>query len=145
MHDFNGGIAPSGLFWTVRIPDSDLSISKDGKTAHVHVEDIAVVDDLQALSGIGIPATVSFDITWTAQGARHHYIPKKEDLEPNDVYIPVAFDGKFREAVATGTFSGSNDEGFSFSGTASSAEVSSVLGLAGFAEVGVEQNGSFLR
>jgi len=146
VHDFNGGIAPSGLFWTLRVPDSALSVSKDGKSATLHVENIDVVDDLQIFGGANIPSTVSFDITWTGQGPRHHYKPSKEDLEPNPAFIPVPFDGKFRDAVATGTFSGSNADGFSFTtvGTASSAEVSEVLGAPGFAELGFERNGSYL-
>jgi hypothetical protein len=126
------------------VPDSALSVSGDGKTAHLHIENAPVVDDLQIFGGANIPSTVSFDITWVGSGPRHHYQPKHEELEPNDVFIPVPFDGKFRDAVATGTFSGSNADGFSFQGSASSAEVSDVLGVPGFAEIGVERNGSFL-
>jgi hypothetical protein len=50
-------------------------------------------------------------------------------------------------AVATGPLSGSNAEGFRFTtaGTASSAEVSSVFGIPGWAEMGIERNESFLR
>jgi hypothetical protein len=142
VHDFNGGIAPSGLFWTLRVPDSALSISPNGKKARVHVENIDVVDDLQIFGGANVPSKVSFDITWTAKGPRHHYKPGSSD--PTD---PSNFDGKFRLAVATGTFSGSNADGFSFTtdGVASSAEVSDVFGIPGFAEMGIERNGSFLR
>ena len=142
MHDFNGGIAPSGLFWTLRVPDSALTVSKNGKSATLHVENIGVVDDLQIFGGANIPSTVSFDITWTAVGPRHHYKPGSSD--PTD---PTNFDGKFRLGVATGTFSGSNTDGFSFTtvGIASSAEVSEVLGVPGFAELGFEKNGSYLK
>jgi hypothetical protein len=143
VHDFNGGIAPSGLFWTLRVPDSALSISKNGKTAHLHVENIDVVDDLQIFGGANIPATVSFDITWTASGPRHHFKTIGETLP--DGSITTSFDGKFRQAVATGTFSGSNVDGFSFTtvGTASSAQ--DFFGIPGFAEIGIEHNGSYLR
>jgi hypothetical protein len=142
VHDFNGGIAPSGLFWTLRVPDSALKISKNGKSATLHVANIDVVDDLQIFGGGNIPSTVSFDMTWTSVGPRHHYKPGSTD--PLD---PTNFDGKFRLAVATGTFSGSNADGFSFStvGVASSAEVSELFGIPGFAEMGVERNGSYLK
>jgi hypothetical protein len=117
-------------------------VSKNLKRATFHVVDASVVDDLQIFGGANIPATVSFDLTWVAKGPRRHYKPGSTD--PTD---PTNFDGKFRVAVATGTFSGSNAEGFSFTtvGTASSAEVSSVFGIPGWAEMGIERNGSFLR
>ena len=142
MHDFNGTIAPSGLFWVMRVPDSALTISKNGKSAHLHVENIHVVDDLQFLGGANIPSTVSFDITWTASGPRRHFKTTGETLP--DGSVTTSFDGKFRQAVATGTFSGSNADGFSFTtvGTASSAQ--DFFGVTGFAEMGIEQNGSFL-
>lgn len=117
-------------------------MSKNLKKATLHVEDASVVDDLQIFGGANIPSTVSFDITWIAAGPRRHYKPGSTD--PTD---PTNFDGKFRLAVATGTFSGSNADGFSFTtkGIASSAEVSSVFGIPGFAEMGIERNGSFLN
>jgi len=117
-------------------------VSKNGKRATLHVEDAAVVDDLQIFGGANIPSTVSYDITWTASGPRRHYKPGSTD--PTD---PTNFDGKFRLATATGTFSGSNADGFSFTtvGVASSAEVSDVLGVPGFAEMGIERNGTYLN
>jgi len=133
VHDFNADIADSGLFWTIAIPDGALTVSKNLKTAHLHMEDVDIIDSFQFLGENEVPATVSFDITWTGQGARHHYKPGSSD--PTD---PTYFDGKFREGVSTGTFSGSNADGFSFTSDAgaSSAGV--------FAELGIERNGSFL-
>jgi hypothetical protein len=141
LHNFNGGIASSGLCWTVRVPDSALKVTRDLKQATLHVEDADAVDDLHRFGGANIPATVSLDITWTADGPRHHYKPGSTD--PAD---PTNFDGKFRIALATGTLSGSNTEGFSFTtvGEASTEKVSSVLGISGWAEMGIERNGSFL-
>ena len=141
-HHFNGGIAPSGLTWTIQVPDSALTVSQDGKEATLHVESASVVDDLQRFGGANIPATISFDITWTATGPRDHY--RSGSTDPTD---PRNFDGKFRIALATGTLSGSNAEGFSFAtvDSASTAKVSSVLGIPGWAEMGIERNGSFLK
>jgi hypothetical protein len=142
LHHFNGGIAPSGLCWTVRVPDSALKVRRDLKEATLHVENADAVDDLHRFGGANIPAVVSLDITWTAVGSQHHYKPGSTDSTD-----PTNFDGKFRIGVATGTLSGSNAEGFSFTtvGTASSEKVSSVLGIPGWAEMGIERNGSFLR
>jgi hypothetical protein len=140
-HHFNGGIAPSGLCWTVKMPDSALNVNRDLKLATLHIESAAAVDDLHRFGGANIPSTVSLDITWRAAGRQHHYKP--ESTDPTD---PSNFDGKFRIAVATGTISGSNAEGFSFRtvGSASTEKISSVLGIPGWAEMGTERNGSFL-
>ncbi len=133
MHDFNADIADSGLFWTVQIPDEDLTIAKNLKTATLHVDDIAIIDSFQFLGESSVPATVSFDVTWTGSGARHHFKPGSSD--PTD---PTNFNGKFRFGVATGTFSGSNADGFSF--TSDPGATSEGV----FAEIGVERNGSFI-
>jgi len=93
-----------------------------------------VVDSHVIFGEDEVPATVSFDVTWTGSGARHHYKPGSDD--PTD---PTNFDGKFREGVATGTFSGSNSEGFSF--TSDPGATSEGV----FAELGTESNGSFLK
>jgi len=133
VHDFNADIADNGLFWTIQIPDSALTVSKNLKTASLHLENVQIIDSFTFLGEHSVPATVSFDITWVGSGARHHYKPGSSD--PTD---PTNFNGKFRNAVATGSFSGSNADGFSFTSDpgASSAGV--------FAEIGIEKNGSFI-
>jgi hypothetical protein len=133
VHDFNADIADSGLFWTIQIPDDALTVSANMKTATLHMEDVSLIDSFVFLGENSVPATVSFDITWTGVGARHHFKPGSDD--PTD---PTNFDGKFRFGVATGTFSGSNSDGFSFTSDpgASSEGV--------FAEIGTESNGSFI-
>jgi hypothetical protein len=133
VHDFNADIADSGLFWTIQIPDQALLVSKNGKSATLHLEDVSVIDSFVFLGENSVPATVTFDITWTGSGARHHFKPGSDD--PTD---PTNFNGKFRFGVATGTFSGSNSDAFSFTSDpgASSEGV--------FAEIGTESNGLFI-
>jgi hypothetical protein len=92
-----------------------------------------VVDSFVFLGEDEIPATVSFSITWQAQGPFHRLRPGSND--PTD---PSAFAAMFADALATGTFSG-EEIGFTFeSDPGASSE-----GL--FAEMGMEQNGVFLR
>jgi hypothetical protein len=110
-----------------------VTISKNLKTMTIHMEDVAVVDSFVFLGENEIPATVSFDVTFTGSGPRHHYKPGSDD--PTD---PTNFNGKFRDAVATGTFSGFNSDGFSF--TSDPGATSEGL----FAEIGTERNGSFI-
>lgn len=140
-HFLDGRIAASGLCWTVRVPDSALRVNDDLKEATLHLENVSVVDDLKMFGGAGIPSRISLDITWTAVGSTVHYVPGS--TSPTD---PSNFNGKFRIAMAAGKLSGSTADGFGFTtvGSASSANVSSVFGIPGWAEMGLEQNGSFL-
>lgn len=131
MHDFNPGIASSGLFWTVRLSDGALSTS--GNSARLRVENFPVVDSFVFLGPTEVPATVSFDVTWTATGGVTHFTPGSSD--PTD---PTNFEGEFRLATATGSFSGRNSDGFKFSAANSTSE-----GV--FAEMGKERNGVFLK
>lgn len=135
QHDYTPGIAPSGLFWTV--PMSDNAMRRQGHTVRYTATNFPVVDTFQIFGPDGVPATVTFDITWVASGAVRHLRPASSD--PND---PTAFAGEFRNALATGTFSGTSvtefgGGPFSFAGTASSAGV--------FAETGTERNGFFVN
>jgi len=108
-------------------------VSKNHKTAHLHMDDVQIVDSFQFLGENSVPATVSFDLTWTASGPRHHYKPGSTD--PTD---PTFFDGKFRGAAVTGTFSGSNADGFTFTSDPG------VTVEGSFAELGTERNGAFI-
>ena len=99
----------------------------------MRVSDIPVVDSFTFLGPDEVPATVSFDITWTPVSDVRHLTPGSSD--PTD---PTNFAADLQFAVATGSFSGSNAEGFSFTATGASSE-----GI--FAEMGHERNGRFLR
>lgn len=130
LHDFNGGIAPSGLFWTVRVPDDALRIH--GRRARLEVKDLDVIDSFTFLGANQVPARVSFEIDFRAYGDEMRFEPGSTD--PTD---PSNFEGRFRFAVATGRFEGT-ERGFRFrADDASSAGV--------FAEMGHERNGAYLR
>jgi hypothetical protein len=129
LHDFNGAIQPSGLFWIVQVPDDALEI--EGETAELNVEHASVIDDFQFLAPGGVPATVTIHMTWTASGPVQLFQPGSSD--PTD---PTNFAAEFRPAIATGRFSGSA-LGFSFTANASSEGI--------FAEMGQERNGLFLQ
>ena len=134
VHDFNAEIAENGLFWTIPVPQTALTVSKDLKRAHLHMEDVPVVDNFVFLGEDRVRSRVSFDIVWNGFEPRHHFKPGSED--PTD---PTFFAGTFRGAVATGTFSGSNARGFRFSSDPGATS----KGI--FAELGMERNGSFLK
>ena len=45
VHDNNGGVLASGLFWT--LPADELRVSEDGRRAVLHIENIGVIDSFQ--------------------------------------------------------------------------------------------------
>lgn len=133
VHDNNGGILPSGLFWTVPLPNDAFRMSEDGRTAHLHAENVRVIDQFAFPGPISIPATVSLNARWQATGPRVTR-GKGATVAPTD---PAAFLADLAFAQSTATFSG-KEFGFRFKSNpgASSAR--------GFAEMGSERNGAFL-
>jgi hypothetical protein len=129
MHDFNPGITPNGVFWILQIPDSAVQIT--GKTLTIHLQNASVVDQFQFPGGTGnIPATVSFDITYTKSGTPRHVRPTSADP-----LSPFTWAGEMWMATNVGTFSLSyNDNSFSATGSFSSS--------GNFGEMGTERNGS---
>ena len=133
VHDFNGGIRPSGLFWTVQLPDDAVVVSADGRQLTVTVQDLALVDDVLRPVPVTFPATVSFQMEWRGKKAQKR---RGRGLKV-DATDPAAFLGRFRKAKATGTFSGAT-EGFTF------ASVDTPAVTSRFATLGTERNGVFL-
>jgi hypothetical protein len=132
VHDYNGGIQPSGLFWIVELPDNAFRVSRDGREAILKAKDVSVLDSFQFGGPISVPATVSFTVRWTATGApqrrgRGAAVPATD---------PAAFLGSFATARSTGSFSGSQ-LGFSFRSASATTD-------RGYAQFGRERNGSFL-
>jgi hypothetical protein len=132
VHDFNGGILASGLFWTVPADERNLRVSRDGRRAVLEMRDVPVIDSFQFFGANQIAATVSFRIEWRATGpfmarGRGAAVP------PTD---PAAFVGDI--ALAQSTMSSVGEEwGFSFSSDRASTD-------GGHAQVGRTRNGTFL-
>jgi hypothetical protein len=101
------------------------------------VESLPVVDSFTIFGPVEVPATVSFDITWTGMGPVRHLRPGSTD--PED---PTNLAAEFRDATAVGSFSGTSltmpgGVPFSFQGDASTEFT--------WAEMGKERNGFFLN
>jgi hypothetical protein len=135
VHDFNAGIAPNGLFWLLQIPDDAVVITD--KTLTIHLQNATVIDQFQfpaALPGLpGVPATVSFDITYTKSGK-----PRQVQPISADPISPFTWAGEMWMATNEGTFSLRYQDG-SFSATGSFSSSGN------FGEMGTERNGSFAR
>lgn len=141
LHDFSPGILPSGLFWIVKVPDSAVQISPDGSSLHIHLEQVPELDAFTFPPGMGngitlfptVPATASFDVTYTKTGNRRHIRPTSRDP-----LSPFNWEGDMSDATNSGTFSVTYADGsFSASGSFSSS--------GNFGEMGTERNGSFVR
>ena len=128
MHDFNPGIAESGLFWTAPIDRGSVRVDLHEARASMHVEDLEledygnVVNALQ--DGPSVEATVSFDISWSGGDERR----KIRNTH-------AGFAGTFIRDTAILVWS-AEEHGFSFQ--------SDPL-VSGFAEIGFERNGVFFE
>jgi len=72
LHDLNPTFAPpTGLFWTVPVPDGSVTVDLAQGSASLQARDVAVLDFgtiVNALSSMAppVPATVSFRVEWRA-------------------------------------------------------------------------------
>jgi hypothetical protein len=134
LHDFNGGILPSGLFWTLDIKKAAVDFKFDNRRAFLHVRNLPVIDTFQFFGANDTPALVDFHVTWEATGPA---VPRGEGaaVGPTD---PAAFLGEIAPAVSRGSFSG-EEMGFEFE---SNRGASTSPG--GYAQIGSQRNGVFL-
>lgn len=77
FHDWEPGIEPSGLFWTIEFPGAAMSAAPGAGTAHLHGESVAVDDYHDFFNAIAEapdppprPSHVSFDVRWHGGGDR---------------------------------------------------------------------------
>lgn len=129
IHDFNPGITPSGLFWTIPVSDERVRVDLDDASAALKLED-ADVEDYTTLGnaladGPSVPAEVSFHVRW--QGVERR-VQRRDPVN--------TFTGSFIEDLATIRWS-AHERGFRF--TSDPAHTSSTT----FAEIGTERNGVF--
>jgi hypothetical protein len=134
LHDFNGGVQPSGLFWVVELAEDEVQISSDGRRASMHAEDVPVIDSFQFGGLKMVPAKVSFSVEWQAKGPAKP-LGKGKSVPPND---PAAFIGEFAPAVARGSYAG-RELAFSFK-----SDPGASSDPLGYAEMGHERNGVFI-
>jgi hypothetical protein len=131
VHDFTGGVALSGLVWTVPLPDEAVTITRRGRRLDVAVNDLRVIDSTGSPLA-DVPATVSFAMTWRATGGMER-AGKGGTVAPTD---PLAYLGRLARASARGTFSGTSGT-FTFR---SSAKPQKTI----FGVLGTEQAGALL-
>jgi hypothetical protein len=74
VNDFNPGIAPSGLFWTVAVPDDSIEVHPGAGTARFALSNFQTRDfhtiGNSVTGGPSDPAVVSFAMSWSGHGTR---------------------------------------------------------------------------
>jgi hypothetical protein len=104
VHDFEPGIAPSGLFWTIPIASCAIDVDPGRGRARLHASHVAVTDYhdfFNAVLGGGptpLPSHVSFDVRWPGDGDRQKIRDETS-----------GFTGQFVRSATTIRFSASND------------------------------------
>jgi hypothetical protein len=106
FHDWEPGIEPSGLFWTVPFPGSATSAAPGAGEARLHAESMAVPDFTNFFNAISPspdpaprPSHVSFDVRWEGRGDR---------LKIRDA--DYGFTGHFVAGQATIAFTAKDDD-----------------------------------
>ena len=132
VHDFNGGILASGLFWTVPADERNLWRSHDDRRAVLELRDVPVLDSFQFFGPNQVPATISMRVEWRAAAPFEDH-GSGDDVPETD---PAAFLGRIAPARSTGSFAG-EEWGFACRGVGDTAD-------RGWAQVARTRNGRFL-
>jgi hypothetical protein len=140
VHDWEPGIADSGLFWT--IPMSPGSIKADPSTgrARMRVEALKIGDYHDFFSAVSgappLPSRVSFDVEWAGGGAPLNL--------RNDTFT---FEGAYVPGPATISFVASNDGSGVVYWSDAEGQYNPTLeqGGAGDPAVGTERNGAYFN
>jgi hypothetical protein len=69
IHDYDPGIAASGLFWTIAIPDDSVEADLEDAEARLHLSNLSIHDYGSIPNGLfhfalPLPGKVSLDLRW---------------------------------------------------------------------------------
>jgi hypothetical protein len=138
VHDWEPGIADSGLFWTIPISPGSIKADPGSGRARFRVEALKIGDYhdfFNAVSGgTPIPSRVSFDVVWEGGGSP---VDLRDDT--------FTFEGHYVPGPARISFVASNDgSGITYTSVAE-GQYNPTLeqGGAGDPAVGTEQNGRY--
>jgi hypothetical protein len=142
QHDWEPGIADSGLFWTIPIARASIDVNPGSGEARLRGQSVEVTDYhdfFNAVFGGGpdpIPSRVSYEVVWAGHGERRHVRDET-----------FGFVGEFVAGPATITFTASDDGGnvIYHSDAAGQYNPGPEEGGAGSPAVGHERNGVFFH
>ena len=131
VHDFAPPITPSGLFWTVLIPDDAVTVDLAAGTAELHVQSLEMLDSYtipnNLAGGPAEPATAGFDLSWSAPTAVESLVNAEQ-----------GFAGTFLEVTSALQWSAQTAE---FAFVSDPPQTSTSL----FSRIGYEANGVFFH
>jgi hypothetical protein len=140
QHDWEPGIAPSGLFWTIPIPAWSIDYDAGTGEARLRASNLAVTDFhdfFNAVQGGGpdpMPSHVSFEVRWAGHGDRRKI--RDEDFGFAGHYVTGPATIRFRAADDGAGVTYTADRGGQYNPDASQ-------GGPGSPAVGHERNGIF--
>lgn len=105
VHDFEPGIKPSGLFWTMRIGHDAVEVDDDLDQAQMHRRHLPMPDYHDIINAVSSspktrPGHVSFDVRWRGD----------EHARKRIRNATFGFEGEYRPSVAQIRFRVSNDD-----------------------------------
>jgi hypothetical protein len=131
LDDMNPGIALTGLFWTMAIPEKSVEVDFETGRAELRVKNAEVEDYGTFLNslfgGPSDPATVSFEVHWAGSSTQQRVVDTAGEME-----------GQFIRNAATMEWSATTPD---YAFVSAPASTSSSL----FAEIAHERNGVFFR
>jgi hypothetical protein len=138
LNDFEPGIEPSGLFWTIPIDSDALSVHPQTGVARYHQRNLVLNDYHDFFNAVApdpdptkvVPSVVSFDARWEPNGDDVVHT-RDPDFRYEGRFVPTKATISFTVRHRNGDFAARSDPG----------EVTSVLVSA----VGRERNGVFFR
>ena len=134
IHDFNPGIAPSGLFWTILVPNDAVRVNLRTQTASFAYDSLAVPDFHDFTNSLLARRPHCRDSRpSTCNGAARRARPRSA--------IRGKLRGVFFQDTATITFTVASPAQNNFTFTSDPASTSTSQ----FAEIGVERNGVFFH
>ena len=138
VHDWEPGIANSGLFWTIPISPGAIKADPTSGRARFRVEALKIGDYHDFFSAVGggtpIPSRVSFDVVWDGGGSP---VQLRDET--------FTFEGSYVPGPARISFVAANDKSGVRYTSAAEGQYNPTLehGGAGDPAVGTEQNGKY--
>jgi hypothetical protein len=138
VHDWEPGIAASGLFWTIPISPGSIKADSSSGRARYRVEALKIGDYHDFFNAVGVgtpvPSRVGFDVAWSGGGT------------PVDLRDPTfTFGGSYVPGPARISFVASDDRSGVTYRSVAQGQYNLTLdqGGAGKPAVGVERNGRY--
>lgn len=140
-HDWEPGIARSGLFWTIPFPATSIQLNTSTGRARFRARNVRVKDYhdiINAIQGGGpqpVASQVTFDVRWHGHGHRRTIRD-----------TTFGFEGQYVTGRATVSFTASQDGGVVYkSDSLGQYNPTMKEGGAGSPAIGMERNGVFFR